>query len=78
MNNSSIDQTENIDQAIKLNREIASRIANLKRKCFDYKVVGPIELSQRSHRSNIPSTNTQTICNILKFTPEEQELISKI
>jgi hypothetical protein len=42
MNSSVISASENIDQALRLNRELSNRIANLKRKCFDFKVIGPI------------------------------------
>ena len=76
--NNPLDDTENIDRALRLSREISSRISNLKRKCFDYRIVGPIELSQRSNKSTLPILDNHSVNNILKFVPEEEELISII
>lgn len=71
MNSSSMDDGENIDQALSLNREIATRITSLKRKCFDFKVLGPIELSRRSNPYNrTASLQVNRVSNRLAFSSE--------
>lgn len=72
MNLDSFDSVTNMDETIKLNRDIASRIAELKRKYYESKVSGPIELTQRSNKPNNSIMTSTTLHNILQFSHEEK------